>query len=81
MSAPAYFYQRRLDGLYCIYDERGPVLGYEQIDCCGSAEAHILDLVEADRLRTEQDAAQIADDHAVADAMAFSLATPTSRAA
>ncbi|WP_232629127.1 hypothetical protein [Methylobacterium sp. Leaf118] len=47
--APAYFTQRRLDGLYAIYDARGPVLGYEAIETRGDAEAHILDLIERDR--------------------------------
>lgn len=66
-AAPAYFFQRRLDGLYCIYDDRGPVEGYEDIDCIASAEGHIAELEAADRAREEQEAAQLAADHAEAE--------------
>lgn len=81
MSSPAYFFQRRLDGLYCIYDDRGPVLGYEDIPCRGEAESHVRDLTERDRLRAEQEVAQLADDHAAADAMAYGAAARIGRAA
>ncbi len=81
MSSPAYFFQRRLDGLFAIYDDRGPVLGYEGIETAGDAASHVRDLTERDRLRAEQGAAQLADDHAAADAMAFSLVAPVGRAA
>ncbi len=49
MSAPAYrVFQNLLSNSFCIYDERGPVLGYEDIPCRGEAESHILDLIAAD---------------------------------
>lgn len=81
MSDPLYFFQQRLDGLYAIYDERGPVLGYEHIETAGEAASQVRDLTEADRLRAEQEAAELAADHAAADAMAFSLVASMSEAA
>lgn len=77
MSAPLYFFQQRLDGLYAIYDERGPVLGYEHIETAGDAASHVRDLTEAAQA---DDAAQD-DFDAAADAMAFSLSASISEAA
>lgn len=46
MAAP-YFYQRRLDHRFAVYDDCGPVLGYEDIETEGEAASHVRDLTEA----------------------------------
>jgi len=80
--SPAYsVHQNLLTDSFCIYDERGPVEGYEDIGSRGDALDHIRDLEVADRLRAEQDAAALDDHHAEADAMAYGSAAPIGRAA
>ncbi len=87
MSSPAYFYQRRLDGLYAIYASADRSLVLADINDRGDAANHILDLIEADRqaaVRAELEAAlddliaeqqahnaALDDHHAQAVAMAY----------
>lgn len=62
MARPAY--EPRFDpgtGLWSVRDDRGPILGFEDIETLGDAEAHALDLIEADRIAAIEEAAAQAD--------------------
>ncbi|UYW33659.1 hypothetical protein [Methylorubrum extorquens] len=36
-------------GLFEVHDDRGPVLGFEQIDCRADADHHAADLIAAEQ--------------------------------
>lgn len=81
MSSRYSVHRNLLTDSFCIYDDHGPVDGFGDVESRGDALNHIRDLEAADRLRAEQDAAQFADDHAAADAMAYGSAASISEAA
>lgn len=54
-TTPADYWIDRLDGAFAVFSASGIEL--EGIESCGDAQNHILDLIERDRVATEEERA------------------------